>query len=132
MISNPCSWFINGNEMEKFTYEGGKLLFHFSPYDNGLRNDFSCNVIFFANDPEHARDVLKRMLQFRINVAKKYIDGLNLSRHHAEEFHTRVKVAVSECKKYLKALDEGKIKLSLAPVNQFYRVGWGDNDTILT
>jgi len=117
MISNPCTWFINGGETESFTYEGGTKLYHFSPYDNGLSSIMECNIIFLANDEKHALDVLKRMLKFRLTINEKYKSSNSRNSECANE--------------YLKAIEGGRAKVSLAPVNQFYQVGWAENDTIL-
>lgn len=114
MISNPCTWFINGNETESFTYEGGTKLYHFSPYDNGLSSTMECNIIFLANDEKHALDVLKRMLEFRIARLTKESGG-----------------NPGDANEYLKALKDGRVKIYEAPSNQFYKVGWAENDTIL-
>jgi len=116
MISNPCNWFINGDETESFTYEGGTKLYHFSPYDNGLSSSMECNIIFLANDEKHALDVLKRMLKFRLAIDEKYKSSCGNP---------------GDANEYLKAIEAGLAKVSLAPVNQFYRVGWAENDTIL-
>jgi hypothetical protein len=118
-ISNPCTWFINGHDEESFTYEGGSILYHFSPNDNGLSGTMENNVIFFANDEDHARDILRRMLEFRMQCEKKY---------QADEKHlSSGRSYLAEG--YLKDIDN--IKFTLAPINQFYVVGWACNDTIL-
>lgn len=130
MISNPCSWFINGNQEKKFTYEGGKTLFHFSPYDNNLSKYMGCNVVFFANDSAHALDVLKRMFKFRIQCAEEYVTS-NISHVHKEEFITKVKRVAGETQEYLEAIESGKATVTEAPMTQFFTVGWACNSTIL-
>lgn len=118
-ISNPCTWFINGNDEESFTYEGGSILYHFSPHDNGLSGTMENNVVFFANSEAHARSVLIRMLEFRINTHKKY----KKSQGHDGYRDARIAQA------YLDNI--ATIILEPAPTDQFYVVGWASNDTIL-
>ena len=135
MISNYCSFFINGGERVSFTYEGGSTLFHFCPHDNQLESHLVCNVIFFANDEQHALVVLKRMFEFRIKAFetysqnnKEYIEkyGYGFMQDHESSHNANVEMI----KEWLKALMEGKIKVTKAPMNQFYKVGWASNDTL--
>lgn len=133
MISNPCRWFINGSETKSFTYEGGSKLFHFSPYDNGLKDSMGCNVVFFADNHGHALDVLKRMFKFRLECAAKYIAHNKDEKYssHTAEFIEDAKKDRKETAKYLTAIEQNKIKLAIAPQTQFYKIGWASNDTIL-
>ncbi len=130
MISNPCKWFISGSNQEEFLYEGGKELWHFSPHDNGLSTTMESNIVFWADSAEHALDVLKRMCEKRIECYKKYETYKNgkqwLDGHEYIE-ETRA----SWAKEYLDAIKAGKVKLTKAPTNQMYEVGWASNDTIL-
>lgn len=133
-LSNPCNWFISGSEQKKFTYEGGTKLFHFSPNDNGLSRYMDCNVIFFANDEAHALDVLKRMFKFRIECAKEKIEhsltkGANNA--HAQEFRENAMKSETQTTEYLNAIENGKVKVTLAPMNQLYQADWASNATIL-
>lgn len=120
MISNPIKFFVTGSEQKSFEYEGGKILFHFSPYDNGLSNTFEDNVVFFANDEKHAINVFKRMLKFGIQCSRERGPGSSgYSSYRKKRFEA-----------YIDALNSGKIKLTKAPMNQFYIVGWASNDTL--
>ena len=131
MISNPIKHFVTGSTEKTFTYEGGSKLFHFSPYDNNLSKYLGCNVIFFADSEEHGLDVLKRMFQFSIDCKAQYMQYQSGNKNaHWEEFSERAENAMAEFKSYLDAINEGKVKLSIAPVNQFYKVGWASNDTL--
>ncbi len=131
MISNPCTFFINGDNRKKFTYEGGSTLFHFSPYDNGISATLDNNVIFFANDEAHAFDVLIRAFKFAIECKAKYIaDKIDKKNVHWEEFLEQAEHESEKFSLYVKLLEEGKIKVTKAPTNQFYIVGWAANDTI--
>ena len=131
MISNPASLFINGNEKDKFTYEGGTTLYHFSPHDNNLSNTMENNIIFFANNEEHAFDVLKRLCNFVINCEEKYLNHTTNKRQvHWREFSESSKMTAKKFHGYLEAIEENKIKLELAPINQIYIVGWASNDHI--
>lgn len=133
MISNPCKWWITSNKEKDFTYEGGSTLYHFSPCDNELSEYMDTNVIFLANDESHALDVLIRMFKFRIQQGTKYIlASENKASHHThEELRERAERSMSKTFKYLQAAENGKIKITKAPANQFYKVGWADNDQIL-
>ena len=132
MISNPCQWFINGSNRKEFTYEGGTTLYHFSPNDNNLSRTMECNVVFFANDEKHALDVLKRMMTFRIKCANEYIEANKDSgSYHSQDFIRRTNDYNSETSALIRAIEDGKVQLSIAPVNQFYKAGWACNDNIL-
>lgn len=123
MISNPCSWFINGSTGESFVYEGGTTLFHFCPNDNGLEKHMVANLIFFANDEKHALNVLERMFKFRIECAKKYSEYAIKN-----QTYNLYSNAIKMYKEWLAALENGKVKVTKAPLNQFYKVGWSSGD----
>lgn len=72
MIGNAVSLFVNGGETKSFTYEGGDILYHFSPYDNKWSKYLDWNIAFHANNDKHARDVLIRIIDFYINCIVKY------------------------------------------------------------
>jgi hypothetical protein len=127
MIGNPCNWFINGSDKVCFIYEGGTTLYHFSPYDNGLTTYMECNVIFFANDEKHGLDILKRMLNFRIKVSNEY----KSESAHAEMYKEENIRKAEKAQSWIDAIDAGKIKLSLVNRDQFFKVTWASNDTIL-
>jgi len=134
MINNPCRWWLSNSRIESFTYEGGRFLYHFSPHDNGLSTSMDTNVVFFANNDNHALDVLRRMLEFRLSVIKerlKYDKSKTYKDAVDEMLIERHEYCESRTFKYLQAVVEGKVKLTLAPGNQFFKVGWADNDTIL-
>lgn len=138
-LSNPCTWFITGSKEEVFTYEGGHILYHFDcsgREPNEIRSGITgnwipINVIFFANDVEHAKDVLKRMFEFNIRCKTKYVkfNNANPDRPHADSFITNAvgeKTVAEEC---LEKIDQWVI--TPAPTNQLFKVGWAHNDTIL-
>lgn len=128
MISNPVSVFSTGgssDDKKSFVYEGGSKLFHFSPKDNGLSTVRDNNVVFFANDADHAKDVLTRMVKFTIECAtqfQKYCDGSGQHNHNSE--------MLPKFEAYLKHIEGGKAQIVEAPMNQFYIAGWASNDTI--
>jgi hypothetical protein len=108
MISNPFN---------QFTYKPGKKLYHFDASDTseigsnipGWESYMGLNVIFFADDEKHAAKIFEDMLNFRLKGKKtsNYGDAqVILDNKH-------------------------KWKFTPAPTNQFYHVGWADNDTIL-
>lgn len=127
MIGNPCAWFINGNDQEKFIYEGGKFPYHFSPYESGLSTTMEMNILFFANSIVHAKDVLKRMLEFGIAAMVKY-DKTDAISIHTEEFKSKNKYKIMEYEALINNIDKWKI----IPVNcnQIFKVSWACNDTI--
>jgi hypothetical protein len=119
MIGNPARFFINGSETRSFTYEGGSTLFHWSPYESGLSTSMESNVVFFANSEDHARDVLRRLFEFWVECNETYIKTTEDRFNSAE---------TEALRHYLTIMDQ--MKISPAPVNQFYEVGWADNDTL--
>jgi len=128
MISNPCNWFITGNETNEFTYEGGNTLYHFSARDNNFSSYHDVNVVFFANNEIHALDVLRRMFKFAFEKHMAY--KLHEINGHPE-LYSRNEVRLKEISKYLNDMNSDDIKITLAPKNQLYKVGWAYNDTIL-
>jgi len=123
MISNPVSFFTDGYTERKFTHEGGDTLYHFCPHDNGLSNVFDTNIVFFANSEQHAMKVLQDMFEFVISCFKEHLNNKPSNSHITQKRMTRYAT-------YLTALRKGKIRLEKAPTNQFYKVGWAENDTI--
>lgn len=132
MISNPCRYFATGgnaSDQKDFTYEGGSKLYHFSPTDSGIwRGHHSMNVVFFANDLEHAKDILRRMLNFRIECGKEYLMSKG-GGIHREEFENNCRERMKMAYEVIE--NEEKWLIVEAPMNQFYTVGWASNDTIL-
>lgn len=137
MISNPCTWFAGGVSFENqksFTYQtspGSIYLWHFSPYDNQLSNTMENNIVWFASDEKEALKILREIFEFRLQCAyaqSKYYQKENA--RHSEEFDYRTKGAIEYYLGYLKALDNDAIKISKAPTNQFYTVGWASNDVL--
>ncbi len=159
MITNPCVWFCGGGnyaDQKSFTYKNvdpidvtngatkeeleeqilkeakcPNYLWHFSPKLNGLTDTMECNIVWFANTVTDAIRVLKEMFEFRIECAKvqnKYYTGKTPT--HWESFSGREKSAMKFYYAALKLIEEQNIVITLAPVNQFYEVGWADNDTL--
>ena len=138
MISNPVRFFAGGGSVEdslEFTYEGGSKLFHFCPADNNLTSHMVCNVIFFANDENHARDVLIRMFEFAIDCIRKQAEYYISMTKYPETMREFVVIEEDkkyhEFKSYLDAIKDGRARPVPAPTNQFYKVGWAFNDTII-
>jgi hypothetical protein len=125
MISNPATFFINGNDEREFTYEGGTTLYHWSPYDSGLSISHEANIIFFANDLAHARDVLRRLFEFWITCNKMLIDN---DRNQAFSSNAAIKSQNRLLDNYKSCIQE--MEITLAPTNQIFMVGWACNDTI--
>jgi hypothetical protein len=129
MISNPVSLFSGGGshkDIKEFIYEGGSKLYHFSPHDNNLSNTFENNLVFFADNEIHAKDVLKRMFKFAIECNNTQIE-YHKTQYHQDYFDWRGDTT-KRFQGYLDNLD--KIKVPEAPINQFYIVGWASNDNI--
>ena len=129
MISNPATFFTTGSKQESFTYEGGSTLFHFSPHDNGLSRVMDNNIIFFANDKQHALDVLRRMFEFAIKCEYKRL-GIKMQGDEAKYIAPATHDRANKWAAYLKALNENKVKVKRAPTNQPFIVGWASNDTL--
>lgn len=122
MISNPITFFIDGSNQRSFTYEGGKHLWHFSPNQSGLMKHHAMNIIFFADDATHALDVVERICKFAIECHDTKYDPMN------EELKDRRDRAVATFEYLL--LNKKSWIITLAPMNQVYKVGWASNDTI--
>lgn len=131
MLSNPVNPFINGNDTKPFTYNHQTDIpraYHFSSKDNGLSDHRHCEVIFFAHCIEDAKDILKRMFQHQIDCSNQYLSVANPTNRHYDFYKDQNENNVSKWQRYLDALDD--IELIEVPTNQFYKVGWADNDTI--
>lgn len=129
MISNPASFFVTGSNKEEFTYKGGNKLYHFSPYDNNLSTTLENNIVLFANDEQHALSILIDLFQFAIVSAANYI----AQSKEQEYYHSFISSAEEKQKrfsKYIDAIKTDKVKLTEAPTNQVYIVGWAANDSI--
>lgn len=135
MIANPATFFTSSSEYRSFTYEGGAKLFHWSPYGSGLSTSMESNVMFFANDVDHARDVLRRLLEFWIECNDLYIaheqESDKKRRVAVNDYHGFVSAKEAETRvlrRYLTVLD--KMKFNEVPTNQFYKVSWASNDDL--
>lgn len=122
--SNPCKWYV-GIDPIIFVHEGGSTLFHFAP-GKEVHDSLTCwipiNLIFFANNKEHAAEIIERMLKFRILLNKK----------QKEEFGRDYSIGESTLQLPQLLLDnKDKWIINEACTYQFYKVGWADNDTIL-
>jgi len=122
MISNPATFFIDGNKELAFEYEGGNVLYHFSTRDSGLSINIDINVIFFANDKDHAKEVLGRMLSFKLGCLTTY------RKQDPEKNKVETDTRIDRVTEYLERMAEWKI--TLAPRNQMYIVGWAANDIL--
>lgn len=128
MITNPVKIFRTGGDSKDqvfFTYAGGSKLFHFCPYDNGLSTTLEENLVFFADSEEQAMNTLiemfnfcKEALEHRLSIGYFYLE-------------LQYKEKLKRVNFYLDAISQNKVKLTEAPMNQFYQVGWASNDTIL-
>lgn len=131
MISNPARFFVSGSDTKSFTYKGGSKVYHFSPHDNKLSRTMENNIILFADDENHGLQILKELFRFAINCKSEYIKhNKGSKRAHVDEFIEEAQKEESKFYEYIKAIDAGKIKLTLAPTDQVYEVGWAFNDTI--
>ncbi len=132
-ISNPASVFVTGSDRENFEYEGGSTLYHFSPRDNELSKYMGMNIVFFADSEEHGLNVLRRMLVFYFYCAGKYHAYQEKAgrQPHGEWFRKQNQEMIDTATEYIFAIDNGNVKLSLAPTNQVYKVGWASNDTLM-
>jgi hypothetical protein len=116
-LSNPCSWFINGSNQVSFVYEGGDTLYHFN---YNVYNHIVMNVVFFANSIEHAKDIIERMIKVRLEIDNNRIEA------NYQYYNTTHRIEAD-----LMLEDKDNWIITEAPKNQFYKVGWACNDTIL-
>jgi hypothetical protein len=133
-ISNPAKWFSGGGSHEhekEFTFEPGSTLYHFCPSDCGIpgfERHMICNVVLFANDEQHALKIIEDMLNFCLECNRE--QNLKYYKKHPETVEVR-EHANSRAKYAYQILQHKHMwKVTLAPTNQFYKVGWASNDTI--
>lgn len=134
MISNPCTWFIDGNTTKGFRYieDPEAILFHWSPHDHGLERSMGCNVVFFARDVEQAKTILVDMFTMSIETHRAYDEHADPSRAHAERFISKNAVHFDAATRYRDAVLTGAADPVPAPRDQFFSVGWASNDTVLS
>lgn len=129
-ISNPCKWFISGNDQIEFKHGGGSTPYHFCSVDSGFTTHYAINVLFFADNPAHAKVVLLAMLAKNVEAADKYIKRLLPAKdRRVKEFRQRYEYRAKLALEIINAPE--KIIITEAPRDQFYTIGWADNDTIL-
>lgn len=116
-LSNPCSWFISGNDKESFIYEGGNILYFFN---YTINNCVVMNVVFFANSIEHAKDIIERMLRVRLDIDNNRIEADY--NYYQEIKRTHLDLMLEDKDNWI---------ITEAPKNQLYKVDWACNDTIL-
>ena len=114
-IANNANIWINGSDQLYFTYEGGTTLYHFCPSNCGIFTGIVvCNIIFFADNEEHALDVIKRMLTF---MQSQTYDG-----YRSDYVKKRIQEIFDQW---------DKVTVSLAPTNQVFQVSWAGNDDLI-
>lgn len=137
MISNPCRWFISGSEEREFTFDGGDTFYHICPADDlngefcwearerepskdgGGHMGYAYNVIIPANSPEHALQIFKEAIEFKLSC-------IGEREQRGDPFY----IVDREEKRILKAIEENLITVRHVPTNQMYSVGWASNDTL--
>lgn len=128
MISNPVTVTV-GTFVRSFQYEGGLYPFHFSAKANGLSNRMDHNLLFFANNEAHALEVLERMFEFMAHcMIVKYDKAV--TDHHPQIDAGSYERKALKYLDWLKELHAGKVFVERASNQQFYKVGWADNDTL--
>ncbi|WGH24439.1 hypothetical protein EAb13_CDS0021 [Acinetobacter phage EAb13] len=127
MISNP----VTGNKLStgeeiKFTYVNQRpeaiKAWNFQPHDCGLSNHMEANLLFFASDQHLALRRLKEMLEWYVN------NNSETMRSYTDAW-TRPNWRRAKVQSWLDNWE--KVKVVEVPMNQFFKVGWAANDTIL-
>ena len=118
MISNPIQggYFCPAEKRMmylKYKYNPifSKKAYNFQPADCGLSSSREANLLFFAMTETHALKRLKLMFEW-------YLEN-NLSRENRRK----------QVQHWLDNFD--KIHVVEVPLNQFFLVGWAENDTLL-
>lgn len=129
MISNPARIIIGNTEHEYRFSDPGSIAYHFSPNDNGLSPTMEWNIILFADDETHALQMLSKLFEWMDTIyCKKAEDYAK-----AEAYRRYPGNLASEWKRLKKlkqALSDGQIRMTLAPTDQVYKVGWASNDVL--
>jgi hypothetical protein len=68
--NNPCSFWVNGNELAEFNFTPGK-----DPWIFQLRGPHYIPVtgVLFANNKQHVKNILKDMWVFRMKCCEQYL-----------------------------------------------------------
>lgn len=123
-IANPVNEFIDGNNQRAYTFKAGAKAYHFSPNASGLSQVMDCNILFFADDEDHAREILKGMFEHIIDCLEKLEASERGKNSYRGESGTKGVAA-----KYLAGIDQWVI--TEASLDQIFKVSWADNDRVL-
>lgn len=133
MISNPIQGTIYDKDgcpqYVKFTYSKAfaKKAFNFQPADCGLSSSREANLLFFALNEKHALKRLKKMLEWYL---ENNPDDPRLEfKPHELVTQGRTRLKRKYAKHWLDNWD--KVKVVEVSLDQFFKVGWADNDTML-
>lgn len=132
MISNPVQGTIYNEDgsheyvQHKYQKVFSKKAFNFQPKDCGLSDTREANLLFFALNQTHALGRLKRMLEWYLANNQNDPRGVSGSNEHTEYWKQQRQ---SKVKHWLENWD--KVKVVEVPLDQFFIIGWADNDTIL-
>ncbi len=138
-IVNPTRYFVTGSNENEFTYTPGNKIFHINAGCDG----YQCfNALVFANDLNHAKEILIQLCEFRIECGKKLHAYYNKEIDFYEDLSSRNAYNCGKAQAVLDAAHSTDFKskfkqntlyltIQEAPLNQFYKVSWACNDNLL-
>jgi hypothetical protein len=127
MSIGDCSHsFVTGSDVVAFRHAGGTKLYHFCPYDNGLSDHMDHTICFFANDDNHALDVLEQFYAFLVDAEERYRTYRKNQSHVDEDLLSSHAYRYNKNKKYLNAIREGKVNPKMVPTDFVFSVEWAD------
>ncbi len=129
MITNPAQYFINGSTVKKFTYDEGTMPFNFQPKDCGLTSSRESNVLIFANNIRHAKEIIEKLFIFKREcLIKNRLSKLDREIADIEYYDDKLKTELIKIDDILNNKD--KWVINHCPKNQPYLISWASNDTI--
>lgn len=137
--SNAASYFVTGNKKKEYTYEPGGKLFKVVIVDGGT---IPLSVMVFADSVEHATEIVKGLVDFKVQCAREY-SAYASSSHDTERASSASVWAELRRDQVLKAMGninpekeaEDRRRESAAYIwepsrGQMYKTGWACNDIL--
>lgn len=140
-LSNPVTMWRSGSEQRAFNYDAGyqSKLFHVHV---SVPGHILCNVLMYAQSPEHITDILAECRDFMAATLSEYEAAVG----GADPIHTAritrwdtIVRALKDPESFIKdaASEKGAagrrpavVRVVQAPRNQLFKVAWAGNDYI--
>lgn len=126
--SNPATTFVTGSDEESFTYTPGADPYYIIAHG---RSYIPLSVLVFADSAEHAKQILRDMIEAMQVCCNKY--SAYKKRIDDEDKHDLAGLHQNRLNTLRKALAEDGYELYIGKADrgQLYKIGWASNDNII-